>query len=137
MTTYKAGAVRYQVQDAARSGAFYANHLGFQIALQAGTTFAKVVSGPMTLYLSGPGSSGARAMPDGRQQEPGGWNRLVLEVEDLSTCIDELKRQGISFLNGVERGPGGQQIQLEDPDGNSIELFEPARISISATEGST
>ena len=126
MTIFRAGAVRYQVKDAARSAAFFANHLGFNIELQAGTAFAKVVNGPLILYLSGPGSSGARSMPDGRQQEPGGWNRLVLEVDDLPVRIDELKRQGLRFLNEIETGPGGRQIQLEDPDGNSIELFQLA-----------
>jgi glyoxylase I family protein len=76
-------------------------------------------------------------MPDGRQQEPGGWNRLVLEVDHLPACINELKRQGIRFLNEIESGPGGRQVQLEDPDGNPIELFEPARTENSATESST
>lgn len=97
MTGFQAGAVRYQVKDVARSGAFYANHLGFKIELQAGTTFAKVVNGPLTLCLSGPGSSGARSMADGRQQIPGGWNRVVLEVDDLPVRIDELMRQGMRF----------------------------------------
>jgi glyoxylase I family protein len=123
---FRAGAVRYQVKDVARSVAFYTEHLGFRVELQAGTAFAKVANGTLTLYLSGPGSSGSRPMPDGRQQEPGGWNRLVLEVDDLPGCIDALKQRGLRFRNEMETGPGGKQIQVEDPDGNAIELFEPA-----------
>jgi glyoxylase I family protein len=123
---FRAGAVRYQVKDVARSVAFYTEHLGFKVELQAGTAFAKVANGTLTLYLSGPGSSGSRPMPDGRQQEPGGWNRLVLEVDDLPGCIDALKQRGLRFRNEMETGPGGKQIQVEDPDGNAIELFEPA-----------
>jgi glyoxylase I family protein len=123
---FRAGSVRYQVKDVARSVTFYTEHLGFQVELRAGTAFAKVANGPLTLYLSGPESSGSRSMPDGRQQEPGGWNRLVLEVDDLSTCADVLKNRGVRFRNETEKGPGGKQIQIEDPDGNPIELFEPA-----------
>jgi glyoxylase I family protein len=123
---FQAGAVRYQVKDVARSVAFYTEHLGFRVELQAGTAFAQVANGTLTLYLSGPGSSGSRPMPDGRQQEPGGWNRLVLEVDDLPGCIDALKQRGLRFRNEMETGPGGKQIQVEDPDGNAIELFEPA-----------
>ena len=136
LTNFRAVAIRYQVKDAARSAAFYAKQLGFTIELQAGPAFAKVVNGPLTLYLSGPGSSGARPMPDGRQQEPGGWNRVVLEVDDLPACIEELKRQGVRFLNEIESGPGGTQVQLEDPDANPIELFEPAHTASTALEGS-
>jgi glyoxylase I family protein len=76
--------------------------------------------------LSGPGASGSRPLPDGRQQQPGGWNRVVLRVADLSARIDELKHAGVRFRNQMEAGPGGRQIQIEDPDGNPIELFEPA-----------
>ncbi len=125
MTEFRAGAVRYQVKDVARSAAFYTEHLGFKVEQQSGSAFAKVANGPLTLYLSGPGSSGSRPMPDGRQQEPGGWNRLVLEVDDLLACIDALKPRGVRFRNELETGPGGKQIQVEDPDGNPVELFEP------------
>lgn len=136
MAIFRAGAVRYQVKDIARSVAFYATHLGFTVEMQAGTAFAKVVNGPLTLYLSGPGSSGSRSMPDGRQQTPGGWNRLVLEVNDLPARVDELKQHCVHFLNETETGPGGRQIQLEDPDGNSIELFEPAPAAVASIKGS-
>src|SRR5262245_7596057 len=81
----------------------------------------------LTLYLSGPKSSGARPLPDGRKQEPGGWNRIVLEVDDLPSRVEAMKTAGLRFRNEIEKGPGGKQIQLEDPDGNPIELFEPAK----------
>jgi glyoxylase I family protein len=93
---------------------------------QQGTVFAKVKIDSLPLFLSGPGSSGARPMPDGREQEPGGWNRLVLQVKDLPARIEEMKKVGIQFRNKMEAGPAGKQIQIEDPDGNPIELFEPA-----------
>ncbi len=119
--------VRYQVKDVDRSVAFYTQHLGFKLDQQAGPAFARVSNGSLVLWLSGPKSSGSRPMPDGRQQEPGGWNRLALEVEDLSSCVAAMKRAGLRFRNEIETGPGGRQIQLEDPDGNPVELFEPAR----------
>jgi glyoxylase I family protein len=78
------------------------------------------------ILLSGPGASGSRPLPDGQKQEPGGWNRVVLKVKDLPACITELKKAGVRFRNEMETGPGGRQIQVEDPDGNPIELFEPA-----------
>ncbi|WP_227820339.1 VOC family protein [Ramlibacter tataouinensis] len=81
----------------------------------------------LALLLSGPGASGSRPMPDGRRQEPGGWNRVVLRVADLEARIEALKKAGLRFRNEMETGPGGKQIQLEDPDGNPIELFEPVR----------
>ena len=94
--------------------------------LQSPPAFGQVSIGDLKLILSGPGASGSRPMPDGRSQEPGGWNRVVLQVTDLPGVIAELKRQGARFRNEMEVGPGGKQIQLEDPDGNPIELFEPA-----------
>jgi glyoxylase I family protein len=81
----------------------------------------------LKLLLSGPQASGSRPMPDGRQQEPGGWNRVVLRAADLADAIERLKKAGVPFRNAMEIGPGGKQIQVEDPDGNPIELFEPAR----------
>ena len=94
--------------------------------LNAAPAFASVSNGSLTLYLSGPKSSGARPLPDGRKQEPGGWNRIVLEVDDLPSRVEAMKKAGLRFRNEIEKGPGGKQIQLEDPDGNPIELFEPA-----------
>lgn len=118
--------VRYQVKDVSRSVDFYTYQLGFQLDEQHLPAFAQVSIGDLKLILSGPGASGSRKMPDGQAQEPGGWNRVVLRVEDLPTRIDELKRKGLHFRNEMETGPGGKQIQLDDPDGNPLELFEPA-----------
>ena len=119
--------VRYQVRDVARSVAFYTQHLGFTLEHQQLPAFASVAIGDAQILLSGPGASGSRAMPNGQQQEPGGWNRVVLKVVDLPGFIAELKSAGLRFRNEMETGPGGRQIQIEDPDGNPIELFEPAR----------
>jgi glyoxylase I family protein len=119
--------VRYQVADVKRSVAFYTNHLGFKLVHQQLPAFASVSLGPLQMLLSGPGASGSRVMPDGRRQEPGGSNRVVLRVANLASSIAVLEQAGIRFRNRVEVGPGGSQIQVEDPDGNPIELFEPAR----------
>jgi glyoxylase I family protein len=119
--------VRYHVKDVARAVAFYTQRLGFRLEHQQLPAFANVSFGDARILLSGPGASGSRPMPDGRVQEPGGWNRVVLKVADLPGFIAELKKAGLRFRNEVETGPGGRQIQLEDPDGNPIELFEPAR----------
>ena len=118
--------VRYQVKDVERSIAFYTKILGFKLDRQVLPAFGQVSIGDLKLILSGPGASGSRAMPDGRQQEPGGWNRVVLHVNDLPALIRELKNQGVRFRNEMETGPGGKQVQVEDPDANPIELFEPA-----------
>jgi catechol 2,3-dioxygenase-like lactoylglutathione lyase family enzyme len=124
--------VRYQVTDVDRAVRFYTERLGFALDLQAGTAFAAVSRGDLRLLLSGPGSSGARAMPDGRAQAAGGWNRIVLYVDDLAASIDRLRAAETPFRNDVERGPGGAQIQIEDPDGNPVELHEaPAGSSTS------
>ncbi len=119
--------VRYQVTDVARSVAFYTTHLGFTLQHQQLPAFASVSLGDAQILLSGPQASGSRPMPTGQTQEPGGWNRFVLRVNDLVAFVDALKRAGVRFRNKMETGPGGRQIQLEDPDGNPIELFEPAR----------
>jgi len=119
--------VRYQVKDVARSVAFYTTHLGFKLAHQKLPAFATMSLGDAHLLLSGPEASGSRPMPDGEQQQPGGWNRVVLWVSDLPAFIDALRKEGIRFRNDMESGPAGRQIQIEDPDGNPIELFEPAR----------
>jgi glyoxylase I family protein len=118
--------VRYQVSDVARAVMFYTEHLGFTLEKQQLPAFANVALGPLQILLSGPGASGSRPLPDGRRQEPGGWNRVVLRVADLPGNIEALKKAGLRFRNEMEVGPGGKQIQLEDPDGNPIELFEPA-----------
>lgn len=119
--------VRYQVTDVARSIAFYTQQLGFKLDQQHPPAFAQVSIGDFKLVLSGPGASGSRPMPDGRPQQPGGWNRVMLRVADLAAGIEGLKKAGVQFRNEMESGPGGKQIQLQDPDGNPIELFEPAR----------
>ena len=119
--------VRYQVKDVSRAVDFYTRHLGFKLDHQQLPAFASVSIENLTILLSGPGASGSRVMPDGRHQEPGGWNRIVLKVADLPARIEELRKEGLRFRNEMEVGPGGKQIQLEDPDGNAIELFEPAR----------
>jgi glyoxylase I family protein len=119
--------VRYQVADVNRSLEFYTQRLGFKVDLQRPPAFAQVSVDGLKLILSGPGASGSRPLPDGRKQEPGGWNRVVLHVKDLPARIEALKKAGLRFRNEMETGPGGRQIQLEDPDGNPIELFEPAR----------
>lgn len=118
--------VRYQVRDVSRSVAFYTEKLGLKLDMQNLPAFAQVSVGQLKLILSGPGASGSRPVPDGRKQEPGGWNRVVLQVQDLPSRIDKLRKAGLHFRNEMETGPGGRQIQIEDPDGNPIELFEPA-----------
>jgi glyoxylase I family protein len=107
--------------------AFYTTHLGFTLVHQQLPAFASVSLGDAHLLLSGPQASGSRPMPNGQQQEPGGWNRVVLRVKDLPAFIETLKTAGLRFRNNMETGPGGKQIQIDDPDGNPIELFEPAR----------
>ena len=118
--------IRYQVKDVRRSADFYTQQLGFKLDHQNLPAFAQVSNGQLKLILSGPGASGSRAMPDGEHQQPGGWNRVILEVSDLPSRIDALKKAGLHFRNEMEVGPGGKQILLLDPDGNPVELFEPA-----------
>jgi glyoxylase I family protein len=117
-------AVRYQIKDVSRAITFYTQVLDFKLEQRSGGAFAMVSRGALHLVLSGPGSSGARPMPDGRQQEPGGWNRIIIYVSDLDAQIEKLKTADVRFRNSVEVGPGGKQIQAEDPDGNPIELHE-------------
>ena len=119
--------VRYQVKDVARAVAFYTTHLDFVLVHQQLPAFASMSLGDAQLLLSGPEASGSRPMPNGEQQQPGGWNRVVLRVQDLPRFIETLQNAGLRFRNEMETGPGGRQIQIEDPDGNPIELFEPAR----------
>jgi glyoxylase I family protein len=119
--------VRYQVSDVARAVAFYTAHLGFTLKHQQLPAFASVSLGDVDILLSGPRASGSRPMPDGKPQAPGGWTRVVLRVNDLPAFMETLRTAGVHFRNEMETGPGGRQVQIEDPDGNPIELFEPAR----------
>jgi len=119
--------VRYQVSDVERSIDFYTRHLGFELDHKHPPAFAQVSIPGLKLILSGPGASGSRPMPDGGRQAAGGWTRVILRVADLASKIEELKKAGLHFRNQMESGPGGKQIQLEDPDGNPLELFEAAR----------
>jgi glyoxylase I family protein len=119
--------VRYQVSDVKRAVEFYTRELGFKLEHEHLPQFATVSIGPLNLLLSGPGASGSRPMPGGHRQEAGGWNRIVLRVADLPSRIEKLRASGIHFRNEMEVGPGGKQIQLLDPDGNPVELFEPAQ----------
>jgi glyoxylase I family protein len=118
--------VRYQVKDVARAVTFYTEILGFKLERQQLPVFASVSLGAFILLLSGPGASGSRPIAGGKPQEPGGWNRVVVRVTDLPAQIDALEKIGVRFRNQMEVGPGGRQVQVEDPDGNPIELFEPA-----------
>jgi glyoxylase I family protein len=111
----------------ARSIDFYTEQLGFKLEHKVLPAFATVSMGPLKLLLSGPAASGSRPLPDGRKQEPGGWNRVVLHTEDLPARVESMKKAGLRFRNEMETGPAGKQIQVEDPDGNPIELFEPAK----------
>lgn len=119
--------VRYQVSDVRRAVAFYTEHLGFRLQHQHLPAFANVTLGELPLLLSGPGASGSRPLPGGQLQQPGGWNRVVLRVADLPKFVERLTDAGLEFRNEMQAGPGGRQIQLEDPDGNAIELFEPVQ----------
>jgi glyoxylase I family protein len=119
--------VRYQVTNVARSVAFYTQQLGFSLVHQQIPAFASVSFDDVQILLSGPGASGSRPLADGQPQQPGGWNRIVLRVEDLPGCIAALQQAGVAFRNDMQEGPGGRQVQIFDPDGNPIELFEPAR----------
>ena len=118
--------VRYMVDDVEAAIAFYTTHFGFTVRSNAAPAFADVVRGNLRLLLSGPASSAGRPMPDGRTPAPGGWNRIHLIVEDLASEVEHLRGAGLGFRNDIVKGPGGQQILLDDPAGNPIELFQPA-----------
>ena len=118
--------VRYFVGDVPRAIQFYTQHLGFEV-VEDFEAIAITKRGDLTLWLAGPKSSAARPMPDGRKPEPGGWNRFVVEVDDIQQKVRELREAGLQFRNDIVRGPGGAQILLEDPFGNVIEVFQPAR----------
>ena len=121
--------VRYMVDDVEASIAFYTSYLGFTLISKTLPAFADVARGDLRLLLSGPTSSAGRPMPDGRRPEPGGWNRIHLIVDRLAPEVERLRAAGVRFRNDVVTGPGGSQILLEDPSGNPIELFQPARPS--------
>lgn len=123
--SYKLVAVRYQVKDTERAVEFYRKRLGFTLERVAGPV-GLISNNNVQVWLSGPGSSGSRHLPNGETQEPGGSNRIAVEVDDIESRISELQRSGVRFRNELESGPGGKQIQIEDPDGNPIELFERA-----------
>ena len=117
---------RYLVKEVDAAIEFYTNHLGFQLTEKMGPAFAIVARGDLNLWLSGPQTSAARPMPDGRKPEAGGWNRFVIEVDDIETLVAAMKQAGVKFRNEIISGPGGKQILAEDPSGNPIEIFQPA-----------
>jgi catechol 2,3-dioxygenase-like lactoylglutathione lyase family enzyme len=119
--------IRYLVRDVDVALAFYVNMLGFELVEQWGPPFAIVKRRDLTLWLSGPGSSAARPLTDGSKPAPGGWNRLVLETDDLVSLIEKLTQTGARFRSEIVSGPGGKQVLVNDPSGNPIELFEPSR----------
>ena len=118
--------VRYMVGDVQSAADWYIGHFGFSVQLNAAPAFASVERGPIRLLLSGRGSSAGRPMPDGRQPEPGGWNRFQVIVEDIAAEVERLRARGVTFRNEILTGPGGSQILAEDPSGNVVELFQPA-----------
>jgi len=118
--------VRYMVDDVEDAVAFYTAHFGFSVRSNAAPAFADVVRGQLRLLLSGPKSSAGRPMPDGRTPGPGGWNRMHFIVDDIAAEVERLRAAGVTFRNDIISGPGGQQIVLDDPSGNPIELFQPA-----------
>jgi glyoxylase I family protein len=115
--------VRYLVKDVTESIRFY-EAIGFELQQQFGPAMAILAKGDLTLWLAGPPSSAAQAMPNGDKPQPGGWNRFVLEVKDLPGLVTELKGKGVRFRNEIVTGPGGSQVLCEDPSGNCVELFE-------------
>ena len=118
--------VRYLVHDVTAATAFYVDRLGFELIRAYGPAMAIVRRGDLSLWLAGPMASAARPMPDGRQPEPGGWNRIVVETDDLERLVSGLERAGVRFRNEIVTGPGGRQILCDDPTGNPVELFQPA-----------
>jgi catechol 2,3-dioxygenase-like lactoylglutathione lyase family enzyme len=118
--------VRYMVNDVDESVDFYTKHFGFEPVGPRSPAFAAVTRDNLRLLLSGPQSSAGRAMPDGAQPGPGGWNRIHFVYDDLETEITRLRAEGVPVRNDVVSGPGGQQVLVQDPSGNLIELFQPA-----------
>ena len=117
--------VRYFVKDTDESVNFYIQHLGFELVFNAGP-FAAIKKDDLTIWVSDPKTSAARAMPDGRIPEPGGWNRFVFEVDDIEASVESMRKAGVNFRNDIISGVGGRQIVAEDPSGNPIEVFQQA-----------
>ena len=117
---------RYFVADVEAAVRFYVDALGFRVVQQFGPAMAIIENDDLTLWLAGPGASASRPMPDGSVPGPGGWNRFVLQVDDLDGTVEMLRGRGARFRNDVVTGPGGKQILVEDPDGNVVEVFQPA-----------
>jgi len=119
--------VRYIVEDVEAAIAFYTKQLGFKLEMHPAPPFAMLSRGDLRLVLSAPNPSGGggQAMPDGTQQEPGGWNRFAIEVSDLAALVEDLRKAGAPFRNDIVTGVGGKQIIVEDPSGNPVELFQP------------
>ena len=118
--------IRYMIDDVPAAIEFYTSHLGFSLDLNASPAFAAVSRDGVRLLLSGPASSGRRALPDGRQPVPGGWNRMHIQVDDLAAEVQRLRASGLKFRSEIITGPGGSQIVLDDPSGNPVELFQPS-----------
>jgi catechol 2,3-dioxygenase-like lactoylglutathione lyase family enzyme len=124
--------VRYIVHDVDAALDFYTRHLGFHEEMHPDPAFAMLSRGDLRLVLVSPvpadhRGAGSRPMPDGRKQEPGGWNRFMIEVPDLAATVEALRQQGVCFRNEIVTGVGGRQVMIEDPSGNPVELFEPLR----------
>jgi len=119
--------VRYLIDDIDTAVDFYVRHLGFELVWSAGAAFAEIARGNLHLLLSGPASSAARPMPDGRQPVPGGWNRIHLHVDDIAAEVERLRAAGVISRSEIVSGPGGEQIVFDDPSGNPVELFQPSR----------
>jgi catechol 2,3-dioxygenase-like lactoylglutathione lyase family enzyme len=117
--------VRYLVDDVAESIAFYTDHFGFVVQMDASPAFADVHRGSLRLLLSGPASSAGRPMTDGERPGPGGWNRIHFIVDDIDAEVARLRAEGATFRNEIVEGPGGRQILLLDPSGNFVELYQP------------
>ena len=119
--------IRYMIDDVPAAIKFYTTHLGFSLDLDASPAFASVTRDGVRLLLSGKTSSGRRAMPDGREPVPGGWNRIHIQVENLEAEVQRLREAGLKFRNEIVKGPGGSQVLVEDPSGNPVELFQPGK----------
>jgi catechol 2,3-dioxygenase-like lactoylglutathione lyase family enzyme len=116
--------IRYLVNDVDVALEFYIDMLGFELVEKWGPPFAMVKRGDLALWLSGPGSSASRPLSNGSKPAPGGWNRLVLETDDLASLVEKLKRSGAQLRSDIVSGPGGKQVLVDDPSGNPVELFE-------------